>query len=196
MARKKSGEQPQQSDVTVVTSKSRPSWLSKRAVLPVAVVLVIVVGGFGWWLIAHNHKPALTTDTTADNLTYNTLINEQNLLSANANYDQAASDWIAYAATTPSKAHKESAYINAADLYMSNSQYTQAVNLCKKYEALAGVTFEEAELAARAYTALGNKQEAIHYYQEAIRLLPASLSNPAAEKASFQGAIQELQGGS
>lgn len=191
MAREESNGKAQQPSVTVMTAKGRPLGLSKRTVLSVAVLLlVIIVGasGFAWW---HDHNRKIVPK--ADTQEYNTLLDEQNVLSADSEYGQAANLWVSYATTTPSRAHKESAFLNAAALYMSDQQYNQVVGMCKKAESVDGVTYQESEIAANAYMSLGDKQDAIHYYQEAIRLIPASSSDRVADQASFKSIIQELQ---
>lgn len=128
-----------------------------------------------------------------DNRKFNTtaeLANQRNSLN---DFSGAAALWINYAATTPSKNHKNAAHIRAAGQYVAGRQFQQAIEQCKQAEGVSGVTFEEAEVAATAYSAMGDKQNAIKYYNDAIRLFPNSIVDRGATIASFRRAVQQLQ---
>jgi tetratricopeptide (TPR) repeat protein len=162
----------------------------------VAGILLVLIGVISIGLWRHyvtDRNSVASAAANADNKQF------QNLESITAQEqvlghdDQAANLWISYSTTTPSKTHKETALLDAAALYMSNGQYSKAISMCKKSETVDGVTFDEAELAANAYFDLKDNQAAIHYYQEAIRLIPPTLADGAAEKTSFQQAIKELR---
>lgn len=166
-----------------------------RQVLVVVCLLLLLVAGISV-RVWRQHATAQNSLAEADNRQFKSVESLVAVDEANNQYGKVASVWASYATTTSNKTHKESALLDAAAAYISNGQYAQAVNMCKMAEAVDGVTFEEAEVAATAYSALGDKQNAIHYYHEAISLMPASLSDGPAEKVVFKKAIQELQTGS
>jgi len=109
------------------------------------------------------------------------------------NFKGAANLWMTYGDSTSNQDHKAAAYINAASQYVAGRQFADATLACRRAEAVNGITFKEAEVAATAYSALGDKPNAIKYYNEAIRLFPATIADRSATIASFHKAIQELQ---
>jgi tetratricopeptide (TPR) repeat protein len=181
-------------NTNVITAK-RPLLTKLRSYITLIVALccmiVLAVSAFLWFTYSPTAKQA--TPVNADDKIYANMQTSSKLLSASQHYDQAASDWISYAAMTPSKTHEANAFLNAAALYMSNAQYSKAVTMCQKAQAINGITFNEADEAANAYMLLGNKPEAIYYYRQTIKLMPADISDREAEIMSFEQAIQELQ---
>jgi tetratricopeptide (TPR) repeat protein len=158
-----------------------------RVTATAAVIVIIALAGyFGW-------RYHVSSVAKADNQKYSGVQTAADLLSSNGHFDQAANLWVAYAAGTSNRVHKGSAYVNAAIIYLSDNQYAQAYAMCQKAEAANGITYTEAEEAAVAAQGLGKKAVAIRYYQEAIRLIPASTSLPEIQKSIFNAEIQQLQ---
>jgi tetratricopeptide (TPR) repeat protein len=155
-------------------------------VVSICLVTAVTAVGIGIWVYRQKIE--------ADNQEFNTLLAEQQQLMAYSKFDQAASLWTSYAAKSPNRSHRGMAYLNAGALYITNRQFTQAATMVQKAEAADGITFNEAEEASTVYLQLGNKPEAIHYYQEAIRLIPPS-EDKTADIAGFKEAIKELQAG-
>jgi tetratricopeptide (TPR) repeat protein len=141
-------------------------------------------------LLIRVHGNGVQTDDNA----YNGVVTRENLLASESKFGQGANLWMSYAASSPSKAHKNAAYINAASLYLNNNQNQDALNACQQAEKVSGVTYDEAEDAATAAQNLGQNSLAIHYYQKAITLIPASNSEPVTQKNIFNLDIHQLQG--
>lgn len=137
----------------------------------------------------YEHQSALA----ADNSRYVTAQKLATLDSEHGAFNQAAAVWTAYASNATNRAHKNSAYLSAGAFYINSHEYLKTISMCKKSEALEGVSFDEAEMVANAYFSLGDTSDAIHYYREAIRLVPASDSERGAEIASFNHAIAILE---
>jgi tetratricopeptide (TPR) repeat protein len=114
-------------------------------------------------------------------------------LSSARHYDEAANLWIAYAPKAPTETIASMAYINAAALYINNSQYMQALTMCNQAKALDGTTLDEVSAAATAYKMLGDKTEAIKDYRIEKRLLPSNALNRNIEIVEINQAIKELQ---
>jgi tetratricopeptide (TPR) repeat protein len=164
------------------------SWLPKPWVIAAVLVgaaLVVVMVGFAAYL----RKSA----TNADSQQFKELISETSLMGGNAKYAQAAQLWLAYASQTPSKSHREAAYVSAATFYLSNHQYAQAITMCKRAQGVEGITYTEATAAALAYRSSGDSSQAIYYYREAIKLVPPDEMDRTGEISLYQQAIQELQ---
>jgi tetratricopeptide (TPR) repeat protein len=158
------------------------------------ILACILILGIAWFVWLRNPSPVkrnapLNTDSTS----YKHVQAETNNLNTERQYDQSASVWISYAGTTTSTNNEAQGYLNAAAAYMSAAQFNQAIAMCNKAEALKGVTFDESEIAANAYTAIGNDSKAIYYYQQAIALSPKNLIDTPGNIADFKQAIQQLQ---
>lgn len=163
--------------------RRRTFWVMATVVV---VVIAAAAGYFGW----RYHTSSLAK---ADKQKYAGLQAAADPLSASGRFDQAANLWITYASETSNRVHKSSAYVNAAALYVSDNQYAKAYDMCQKAEAANGITYTEVEEAAAAAQGLGKKAAAIQYYQDAIRLIPASTSFPGIQKSIFNADIQQLQ---
>jgi tetratricopeptide (TPR) repeat protein len=152
----------------------------------ITIVGVLALGaGLWWWQGQEAIK--------VDNQRFAALLQTSEVLAGRAKYDEAARAWAAYAPEARTADHKRSAYLEAASMYMTIGSLSQVVQMCKKAESASGVTYDEARLAAQAYAGLGDKTNAIHYYQEAARLVPQSLGAREAMVAILNQAIKDLQ---
>lgn len=166
-----------------------------RAIL--FALLLVVVGGavYAHSVAVANHNKQLQRDQiVADNRQFASLTNISNSLSAENQFSQAVNLWTTYASQTPSRVHRGLAYVDAANIYITEYKYSQAYDLCKKAEAADGITYYEAGAAGVAAQGMGNKSSAIYYYREAIKLIPSSLSDPDTQKSIYSQAIQSLGG--
>jgi tetratricopeptide (TPR) repeat protein len=161
---------------------------TKRPLLAILVsvfAVAAVVAGVLWYA----HWQAIKSD--------NQEFANLQAVARNASGGQGSDDlavlWTHYAARTPSKIHRNAAYLYAAAIYVTNSEYSQAAKMCELAEKSGGVTFQEAEVAATAYYNLGDKAKAIHYYKLAASLVPANLSDRQGEIDSFNKTITSLQ---
>jgi tetratricopeptide (TPR) repeat protein len=152
----------------------------------ILVLLVIAISLFLKIYITTEHKNVAYQQFSA-------LQSTSSQLSSKRQYDQAARLWIAYVPKAPTKMIANTAYVNAAALYVSNAQYVLAITMCNKAEALDGVTLDEASAAATAYQMLGNKTKAINNYETEKRLLPPNAFNRNVEIVEINQAITELQ---
>jgi tetratricopeptide (TPR) repeat protein len=162
-----------------------------RMVVPIAVAILLIAGSTAFYVLYTR-----SSSVNSDNEEYAFLLNQQNTWTAQSKFNTGATAWQTYAVKTPSKSHRNAAYINAATLYLGAGENQDAVAMCQKAEQTLGVTYTEASAAAIAYMLLGNKAQAIHYYKEDIRLIPPNTTDKSAEVASYNQAVQELGGGS
>lgn len=165
-----------------------------------ATLLIVGTLCFLWWqhYIHKQHSTSTHTSqaTKSDNKAYASLNTITTNLSLEGQYLQAANLWITYASKTANRAHEGAAYVNAGALYLNTGQYSEALMMCKKAETANGITYNEAQEAAEAARDMGDKLEAIYYYQKAIQLMPNSLSSPQTQKYIYNLDIKELQGSS
>jgi tetratricopeptide (TPR) repeat protein len=166
-------------------AKRRAHWLFYLVALG-AVLAVGALIGVTWYTWYHSM-------IAVDNREFISVTRIARDDNANNDFTGAATVWNDYANTTPSKTHKNAAYVNAAAQYISGGEFNKAIQECKMSEAIAGVTFEEAEVAATANAAAGNKTDAIKYYEDAIRLIPNAISDRTAEITTYNQAIKQLQ---
>jgi tetratricopeptide (TPR) repeat protein len=159
----------------------------KRVIVAAVGSVVLVVAVFG--VVTFLKYQA----AQADNRSFDSATQLAKLDNSRNDFSTAATVWISYGDSTSNKAHKTTAYNNAAGQYVAGGQYAKAIVMCKRSEAVSGVTFGEAEVAATAYQAMGDTQNAIKYYNYAIKLIPTRLVDHAGTQAAFQHAIQELQ---
>jgi tetratricopeptide (TPR) repeat protein len=81
-----------------------------------------------------------------------------------------------------------------ASVSHNKQDYQAAIGIYQKIAQQYGWTSNLAKLIAMCYASLGNKQEAINYYNKAITLLDGEKSPmKAADKEQYQRAIKELQ---
>lgn len=168
-----------------------------RNVVVTGVLLVTIVGVslLGWQYF--NRADNAKNPNNANNASQQSYLNQSDLAnrqSIEGDYNQAANTWITYASHATDRTQKSEAYVDAAAAYLSEHQYKEAYLLCKKAESVAGITYGEAQEAAAAAQGIGNKSEAIFYYQKAIQLIPQSLNGRETQKQIFELDIQELQG--
>jgi tetratricopeptide (TPR) repeat protein len=166
----------------VITHKEHHYWFMATGI--VGILLLTVGLGYWFWRYSLND----------DNSEFQTKISLDNQLTAQSKYVPAAQLWINYAQQTPSKDHKTAAYVNAATDLINAKQYDDAITMCKYAEKVSGVTYVESTAAALAYRGAGDKQQAIHYYHEAIRLVPASQPDREAQIALYEQSIKTLGG--
>lgn len=142
----------------------KPSSRQVVLVFFISIILVLVVG-FGY--VLGNMRARQSDDE------FQTQTDLDNQLTAQSKYAMAAKQWGDYANRSPGGGHQATAYVNAAIDFINARQYDDAISSCKKAETLQGVTFEEATVAAQAYSGAGDKPTAISYYRKAIQLVPA-----------------------
>jgi tetratricopeptide (TPR) repeat protein len=155
--------------------------------------MLIVGASIGGFLSARMPPAQYDTSTYNGNASYTNTLIASNILSSDKHYDKAAALWISYATKASIHSNQSQGYLNAAAQYITDGQFSQAIDMCKKSEAAEGVTFDESEVAANAYMALGNNQMAIYYYQQAIRLNPKTGDDYAGDNSDFEAAIKQLQ---
>jgi tetratricopeptide (TPR) repeat protein len=171
-----------------VALRASISWKFKLYV----ALAIFVVALLGLYLIYQKWQS--DSALRVDNEKFNILQSQQQTYADREQYDQGATAWINYASHAKTRDHKGMAYLYAAALYMENQQLNQAATMLPEAEAADGVSFNEADVAATIYLQLGDRQEAIHSYQEAILLCPPS-DDQVADIAGFKVAIKELQDG-
>jgi tetratricopeptide (TPR) repeat protein len=182
------------SDVVVGTPNPlvrRPAVLKLAVIIGAAVIVVIILV---LWIHHRDSDDAAARAAAVDNKNYAATQSYAQVLFTELKYDRAASVWIAYAAETHNTAHKSAAYLGAGAAYVTAGQYSQAIKMTQDSQVEVGMTFSEVKLAALSYMELGNKQKAIYYYQQAIRLNPKTSDDYAGDNFDFRAAIKQLQG--
>jgi cytochrome c-type biogenesis protein CcmH/NrfG len=162
---------------------SAPSHPIRVALIILGCIIVIAAGTY-----VYLHDSA----TTADNQTFKVDAAETQNLSSQEKFAQVARLWINYANQTPSKSHRAAAWQFAGAAYINNSQFSLSLAAYKRAIAITGLNYDEANGAATAAARLGNAQEAVYYFKQASRLIPASMPYPADQRALFNEEIQEV----
>ncbi|HEY2004728.1 MAG TPA: hypothetical protein VGH44_06465 [Candidatus Saccharimonadia bacterium] len=146
--------------------------------------VILLIGGWRGYIIYEDHLASQDFSETQ-------AITEQ--LESTNKFAKAADQWTALAQRSHSNQYRVRALQNAAADYMTAGNFSAALNSYRNSIAITGITFGEAAGAAMASSQLGQKSQAIGYYQQAIRLMPKNLPGAPFQKAIFEQAISELQ---
>ena len=149
-----------------------------------ALALVVIGGGFWAYTLYENNLASQQFAQTK-------AATEQ--LESTNKFAKAADQWMALAQSIHGNTYRGRAWKNAAADYMTAGNFKAALSSYHSAMAITGVTIDEAEGAAIASAQLGQKSQAIGYYQQAIALIPKNLTGAQFQKAILEQAISRLQ---
>lgn len=182
----------------VASDPKRPSYWPKRMTVGLIVVGIVIVAGLAAWEIHHrseeNNKAAQAANAARlDSEQYNSLQTQMNSYAAAGQFAQAASMWVSYAQKTPSSAHKKLAWEQAGSMYMSASNFTQALQAYKTAATISKLNYTEAYGAATAAMRLKDKSEAIYYLKQSLLLMPANTLDAGSQRALFNQELTTME---
>jgi tetratricopeptide (TPR) repeat protein len=153
-------------------------------VASVVTVSCIVLGG----LLFNQYQQHLAEQK------FNQLKTTADVLVRQRHPQQAADLWSKYAHNTSNaKQYRAKAWENAGLFYMSSADYSRAESCFKNSIAITGLTYSLASAIAQAAQWAGDKPVAIHYYQEALKLIPKDMPAVESQKRLFSETIKQLQ---
>lgn len=154
--------------------------IGRRQVLGTLIVLLIVILALWIFHIRPFKKPLDTEQqiTTAQHL---------------GQYDKAIKLTNDTIAKTSSPSKKADLYVTLANNYLNNNNPDQAINAYLNAAKTNGMTYNIAYLLGSTYEGKKDNQEAIQYYQQAIKLWPKKDSLYAAQVNALQQDINALQ---
>ena len=148
---------------------------------------LIVIGAIGAWVFIANQK-------AADNKAYQSALSRGQALEHDQKFTEATTAYQDYLSKTHTSTHKREIYFQLATVQGEALNYQGAL---ASYQAAARFPpgKDHAIILALAYTydALGDKAEAIAYYQQAIAGLKQDKNSRGDDATSLQQRIQELQ---
>jgi tetratricopeptide (TPR) repeat protein len=168
----------------------------RRRMLMLAVVLLLLIVGGSVWLWKIHDANAKKAAAAADNQAYMSLQKEAayNSPSTPSAYAQLANAWMNYAQHTANRSHKITAYQQAGAAYLNANEATQALKALLAVKGLTGITYGEANNLAVVEAQLGNKPEAIYYFQQALKLIPTkNFPDASAQRQLFNQEIAGLK---
>lgn len=183
----------------VVTSDpKRPFYGSKQVVVGLVTLVVLVAAGLVVWEVHHrseeNSKAAQAANAARlDNEQYNSVQTQTDSYAAAGQFAQAASIWVSYAQKTPSSAHKKLAWEQAGAMYMSATNFAQALQAYKTAATISKLNYTEAYGAATAAMRLKDKSEAVYYLQQSLRLMPPNTLDAGSQRALFNQEIKSME---
>jgi tetratricopeptide (TPR) repeat protein len=168
--------------------------LLKRKRLLIIVAVVVFVGGIasGWLYIQSQKTSEDQQKRITDELVVQTTTDAQiiarkgDTAGAIAKYDEVIK-------TTNDSYQKSILTINKAVIYLNTEDYEQALKYAKEAESI-NVNFEVVKIIAQIYEEMGNKQDAIAYYEKTIQLIDKEDPLASDDAVYYQSVIDGLKG--
>jgi tetratricopeptide (TPR) repeat protein len=180
--------------IKTTESISKKADMTKQKTYILVGLLVVILALGGWWLAGRQNR---ADQAARDQSRYQSLMTTTEKLMDVQNYTEAERQLTDYlkSSSLPKK-YQRGAHVRLATIYVNAQKYDQAIAEYKKAEAMDGKpTADVAVGLAYVYEAKDDKQNAIKYFQEAVKLAEKSDDPMAdADKKSYQYEIKVLEG--
>jgi predicted negative regulator of RcsB-dependent stress response len=165
--------------------------------LIVCVIIIVLLGGGGAtaWYFLYGQKPKTSTTNTTKtvNQAVATAVSDAQTLANNGNTTAAAAKYDVAIKSSTDNTQKSIIMSSKATLYFNTGDYNGALVAAKEAEAVDKTKNVESFIG-QIYEKMGDKQNAIKYYQNAIALVDKSQPMADSYIDYIQTKIDELSG--
>jgi tetratricopeptide (TPR) repeat protein len=157
----------------------RKKW---QMILVVVIIIVIIAAGTVWWFVfgkninKNINKNNTTSSEVSSDQKVQLNIDKANNLYQQGKTDEAVSLYKQAVSETSSKEQKNFVYLSLATSYFNSGDYNNALSnalVSEKYQRDSNTE----QFIASIYEKMGDKQNAIKYYQNAITLINSTDSD-------------------
>lgn len=175
--------------------KRKHSPKKKWLVIVSLSILILVVGATLYWFYSQSNQVSIVNRTDDE---IKQIVNKTEQLNDDGESGQSKSELQRAIKETTESSQKADLLDSLAYIYYDNGNYDQALATALEAESLNGNDVSDGTKAfiASIYEAMGDKQNAINYYQQAIKLLDESYWWYGIRLNDYQNSITELGGAS
>ncbi|HUC96539.1 MAG TPA: hypothetical protein VMR16_02630 [Candidatus Saccharimonadales bacterium] len=186
--------QPEKPAIKPKKNAQRKKWF----VIFTVVVLILVAGAVGGWVYVSYQKSQAADKLAAQQSERNTVISQtggqaQTIVNNGGKASQAGAVYEKAINSTTDSTLKYNLLMDEATMYFNANDFSQALTIALQAESVDKDANVE-QFIAQIYESMGDKTNAIKYYQSAILLVDTSQPMGSSDVQYYQSKVESLGG--